>query len=159
MPSQDLGGPTGHAGWGLGHTGFCLAWPAANCVGFSFLGLSLPICKMDLRLKTPVALTFYGPMMPNLLLQNSKRPSAPFLSLGRACGGEEVPGAVEVGEGRGVWEFEYFQQSAWQEGGLARITVIVSLSAPCRGPLNVLPSWQLPAWRGVLARLGKRCDP
>lgn len=114
---------------------------------------------MDLRLKTPVALTFYGPMMPNLLLQNSKRPSAPFLSLGRACGGEEVPGAVEVGEGRGVWEFEYFQQSAWQEGGLARITVIVSLSAPCRGPLNVLPSWQLPAWRGVLARLGKRCDP
>lgn len=47
--------------------------------------------------------------------------------------------AVEVGRGRGVLEFEYFQQSAWQEGGLADTTVIVLLTTPCRRPLNLLP--------------------
>lgn len=68
--------------------------------------------------------------------------------MGRARGREEVPTAVEEGEGRGVWESEYFQHSARQEGGLACMTVIVLPSGPCRGLLNVPASPSLLSWRG-----------
>lgn len=60
-----------------------------------------------------------------------------------------MPRAVEVGRGKGVWEFEHFQQSVWQEGGLAYITAIALLTAPWRRPLTSYsrPPSQLPAWR------------
>ena len=72
------------------------------------------MCKMDLRQKTPVALSFYSPVILNLLPWDSKRASAAFLSwVGLGWGWGELPLAAELGR----MESEYFQHGAGQEGG------------------------------------------
>lgn len=57
--------------------------------------------------------------------------------------------AVEVGTGKRVsGNLGISSIVPGRRGTLAYMTVIILLSVPCRGPLNILPPPLLPAWRG-----------